>query len=164
VLDIATTLISGDHAGAVRMAARTAGIDRFESGSSPENKVARVRSAQDGGARVLAVGDGVNDAAALAAADVGVAMASGSDVTLHAADIVIRAPHLGAVPDAIELARATLARIRENLTFAVLYNVAAVPLAAAGLLSPFYAAIAMSASSLIVTANAVRLQSWKPRT
>ena len=164
VLDIATILISGDHAGAVRMAARTAGIDRFESGSSPEDKVARVRAARDGGARVLAVGDGVNDAAALAAADVGVAMASGSDVTLHAADIVIRAPHLGAVPDAIELARATLARIRENLTFAVLYNVAAVPLAAAGLLSPFYAAIAMSASSLIVTANAVRLQRWKPRT
>jgi Cu+-exporting ATPase len=109
-------------------------------------------------------GDGVNDAAALSAADVGVAMARGSDAALHAADAAIRAPRLGALADLVELSRATLRRIRENLSFALAYNALAIPLAIVGILEPLQAAIAMSLSSLVVTANAVRLLRWTPAT
>jgi len=105
----------------------------------------------------------VNDAAALAAADLGVAMSRGADVAVHAADVVVRAPRLGAIADAVGLARTTLRRVRENLALAVAYNAIAVPLAALGLLDPLPAAIAMSLSSLVVTGNAVRLLGWKPR-
>ena len=111
---------------------------------------------------MIAVGDGINDAAALAAADVGVGIARGSDVTIHAADVVIGASRLGALADWIELSRATLRRIRENLGIALGYNALAIPFAAAGVLEPLHAAIAMSLSSLVVTANAVRLLRWRP--
>jgi cation transport ATPase len=90
-------------------------------------------------------------------------MAGGTDTALHAADAVIRAPRLGALADGVGLSRAALARIRENLAFALLYNLVAVPLAATGVLQPLAAAIAMSLSSLAVTGNAVRLLRWKPR-
>jgi len=90
-------------------------------------------------------------------------MGRGADVAVHAADVVIRAPRLEAVPDLIALARATLRRVRENLAFAVLYNAIAIPLAAAGRLEPLPAAIAMSLSSLVVTANSIRLLRWTPR-
>jgi Cu2+-exporting ATPase len=156
-LGLAVELVSGDHAGAVALAAGAAGIERTLAAASPEAKVARIRAARAAGEATLALGDGVNDAAALGAADVGVAMAAGSDVTLHAADAVISAPRLGAAADLIELSRATRARIRENLAFAVAYNAIAVPLAIAGILGPLSAAIAMSLSSLVVTGNAVRL-------
>jgi Cu+-exporting ATPase len=155
-LGVRSALVTGDHAGAARLAARRAGIGDAESGVSPEGKVARVLAEQRAGARVLAVGDGSNDAAALATADVGIAFARGADVPLHAADVVVRAPRLGAVPDAIELARATLRRIRQGLAIAVAYNAVAVPLAAFGVLQPLSAAVAMSLSSLVVTANALR--------
>ena len=89
--------------------------------------------------------------------------AQGADVSLQAADLVVRAPRLGAVADAVELARSALRRIKENLALAVLYNACAVPLAAAGVLRPLTAAIAMSLSSLVVTGNAVRLLPWRPR-
>jgi Cu+-exporting ATPase len=131
-------------------------------GASPEAKVERIRAARAAGEVVLALGDGINDAAALAAADLGVAMAGGSDVTLHAADAVISAPRLGAAADLVELARATGSRIRENLTLAVAYNAVAVPLAIAGVIGPLTAAIAMSLSSLAVTGNAIRLLRWRP--
>jgi Cu+-exporting ATPase len=90
-------------------------------------------------------------------------MGQGADVALHAADVVVRAPRVGAIADAIGLARATLRRMRQNLAVAVLYNACAVPLAALGLLDPLPAAIAMSLSSLVVTGNAVRLLAWRPR-
>ncbi|HME72890.1 MAG TPA: hypothetical protein VKM54_23920, partial [Myxococcota bacterium] len=112
---------------------------------------------------VLLAGDGVNDAAALAAADVGVAFARGADVAIHAADVIVNAPRLGALADAVEVARATLSRIRENLAMALLYNAVAVPLAAMGFLHPLSAAIAMGLSSLAVTANSLRLLGWHSR-
>jgi P-type E1-E2 ATPase len=111
---------------------------------------------------VLAVGDGLNDAAFLAAADCGVAMARGSEITLAAADAVVRSPRLGAIADLLALSRACLARIRENFAFAMLYNLVAVPLAVAGVLHPLGAAIAMALSSLTVTANSMRLLRFDP--
>ncbi|HEY5657972.1 MAG TPA: cation-translocating P-type ATPase [Myxococcota bacterium] len=155
------SLLSGDSAPAVAIAAARAGIDASEAELTPEAKVARVTQLRERGGIIAMVGDGINDAAALAAADVGVAMARGSDVTLQAADLVVRSPRLGAVPDAIALARATLRRIRENLGFALAYNALAIPLAVLGVLQPLHAAIAMSLSSLVVTGNAARLLRWR---
>jgi heavy metal translocating P-type ATPase len=154
-------LLSGDHAPAVVIAASRAGIDESEAELTPEAKVARVAQLRAGGDVIVMVGDGINDAAALAAADVGVAMARGSDITLQAADLVVRSPRLGAVPDAVALSRATLRRIRENLGFALAYNAVAIPLAVIGVLQPLHAAIAMSLSSLVVTGNAARLLRWR---
>jgi Cu+-exporting ATPase len=154
-------LLSGDHAPAVAIAAARAGIAASEAELTPEAKVTRVAQLREGGDTIAMVGDGINDAAALAAADVGVAMARGSDVTLQAADLVVRSPRLGAVPDAIALSRATLRRIRENLGFALAYNALAIPLAVFGVLQPLHAAIAMSLSSLVVTGNAARLLRWQ---
>jgi len=162
-LGLSVTLVSGDHADAVALAAARAGIDESYAGVRPEEKVGHVRRVREAGHSVLMAGDGINDAAALAAADVGFAMGRGADVAIHAADVIVRAPRLGAIADAVGLARATLRRVRENLGFAVLYNVIAIPLAAFGTLDPLPAAIAMSLSSLVVTGNAVRLLAWKPR-
>ena len=165
-LGVGTTLVSGDHLRAVLRASGAAGIERCAADVSPEGKVETVRAARAAareGQRVVFAGDGLNDAAALAAADVGIAFAEGSDVTLHAADVVVTAPRLGALPDAVELARSAGRRIRENLGLALLYNAVAVPLAAAGVLRPLGAAIAMSLSSLVVTGNAIRLLRWRPR-
>lgn len=163
-LGVSASLVSGDHPHAVRLAALRAGIDDFSAGVTPEAKLARVESLRrdhPGGNAILAVGDGINDAAALAAADVGIAIAHGSDVTVHAADVVVGASRLAALADLVALSRSTLRRIRENLGFAVAYNVVAVPLAAAGVLEPLHAAVAMSLSSLVVTGNAVRLLRWR---
>jgi P-type E1-E2 ATPase len=166
-LALEVALVSGDHAAAVACAATRAGIPDWQAGVSPEGKLENVRQRRaaplaDAPRRVLMVGDGVNDAAALSAADVGVAFARGADVAIHAADVIVRATRLGAVPDAIELARATLRRIRENLSIALLYNAIAVPLAASGVLHPLASAIAMGLSSLVVTANSTRLLRWRP--
>jgi Cu+-exporting ATPase len=130
---------------------------------TPEGKVEFLALRRAAGQRVLMVGDGVNDAAALAAGEAGMAFARGADVALHASDAVIRSPRLGAVADAVSLSRAMLRRIHENLVMALGYNAVAVPLAALGLLTPLAAAIAMSLSSLAVTGNAVRLMSFRPR-
>lgn len=162
-LGLDVRLLSGDQPRAVALAAQRAGIGHFESGVTPTEKVERIGRLRDAGARILMVGDGLNDAAGLAAADVGAAMAHGSDATLDAADVVIRASRLGAVSDTVGLARATLRRIRENLGFALAYNALAIPLAMSGTLRPLHAAIAMSLSSLLVTANAARLLRWKDR-
>ena len=166
-LGIEVALVSGDHRAAVAQAAARAGIVEYAAEVSPAGKVDAVRAHRSAGAKgsrtVLLAGDGVNDAAALAAADVGVAFARGADVAIHAADVIVHAPHLGALADAVEVARATLGRIRENLALALLYNVVAVPLAATGFLHPLSAAIAMGLSSLAVTANSLRLLGWHSR-
>jgi Cu+-exporting ATPase len=164
-LRVGVALVSGDHAAAVASAAVRAGIPEWSSGVLPEDKVCAVQrrraEAPDGPRRVLMVGDGVNDAAALAAADVAIAFARGADVAIHAADVIVQAPRLGAVPDAVELSRVTLRRIRENLGLALLYNAVAIPLAAAGVLHPLQSAIAMGLSSLVVSANSLRLLRWR---
>lgn len=160
-MGVALELVSGDQPRAVALAASRANIARTRSGVRPEEKVARVTALRESGHRTLMAGDGLNDTAALAAADVGVAMARGSDATLHAADVVIRSPRLGAVADLVGLSRATLQRIRENMGFALAYNAVAIPLAMAGVLHPLYAALAMSLSSLVVTGNAARLLRWR---
>jgi len=154
---IGVELVSGDHARAVALAAQCAGIAEYAASASPEQKLARVRARREAGESVLAVGDGLNDAAFLAAADCGIAMARGSEITLAAADAVVRSPRLGAIADLLALSRACLARIHENFGFALLYNAIAVPLAVAGVLHPLGAAIAMALSSLTVTANSMRL-------
>ena len=160
---ISAALVSGDHDGAARAAARAAGIEDVQSGASPEAKLARVQAERARGAHVVFAGDGINDAAALAAADLGFAFAHGSDVTLLAADVVSHVPRLESLAEALELARCALRRIRENLGIAVLYNAVAVPLAIAGVIGPFTAALAMSASSLVVTGNALRMRRFGRR-
>jgi Cu2+-exporting ATPase len=162
-LGVEVSLLSGDQPCAVRLAAERTGIEDWCAAVSPEGKVDRVRARRREGRRVLVVGDGVNDAAALAAGDVGMAFARGADVALHAADAVIRSPRLGAVADALSLSRTMLRRIRENLGLALGYNAVAVPLAALGWLTPLTAAIAMSLSSLAVTGNALRLLRFRPQ-
>ncbi len=160
-LGVSVALVSGDHARAVEGAASRAGIADASAEVSPAGKVDRVRAAREAGARVLVAGDGINDAAALGAADVGVAMARGADVTIHAADAVIRSPRLGALADLVALARDALRRVRQNLGIAIVYNAVAVPLAATGVLEPLAAAVAMSLSSLVVVGNSVRLLRWR---
>ena len=162
-------MLSGDTPQAARHVARLVGIDRAEGGLSPEAKAERVMRLRDdlrGAGSVVFVGDGVNDAPALASADVGVAMGSGADVALETADITLLSGGLAAVPRAIDLARATMTNVRQNLLLAFLYNILAIPVAAGVLYpllghvtSPMLAAAAMSASSLSVIANALRLKS-----
>jgi P-type E1-E2 ATPase len=161
-LGLRVALLSGDHAEAVAHAAARAGVAEAHAEQSPEAKLERLARLRSAGRRILAAGDGINDAALLAAADVGAAMARGSDVALHAAHLVIRAPRLGALADAVELSRAALRRIRQNLALALAYNAAAIPLAMAGVLEPLHAALAMGLSSLLVTANSARLLRWRP--
>ena len=166
---IAVEMLSGDTPQAARHVAKLVGIDRAEGGLSPEAKAERVMRLRDdlrGAGSVAFIGDGVNDAPALASADVGVAMGSGADVALETAELTLLSGGLGAVPRAISLARATMQNVRQNLLLAFLYNVLAIPVAAGVLYpllghvtSPMLAAAAMSVSSLSVIANALRLRS-----
>ncbi len=151
-------LLTGDSAVVAGEIARKVAISEVYANVLPEGKVAQVRALQRDGHRVVFVGDGVNDAAALAAADLGIAMGSGTDVAMEASDITLLRPDPRAAADAVRLARATLRTIRGNLFWAFAYNVAAIPLAAAGFLNPVIAAAAMAGSSLFVAANSLRLR------
>ncbi|GAA3036074.1 heavy metal translocating P-type ATPase [Microbacterium dextranolyticum] len=151
-------LLTGDNEGAARAAAAAAGIDHVVAGVLPEEKVIEIRRLQSGGHRVAMVGDGVNDAAALATADLGLAMGGGADAAMHASDIALAGTGLAPVVTAISLSRRTMRIIRGNLFWAFAYNVAALPLAALGLLNPMIAGAAMAFSSVFVVLNSLRLR------
>ena len=151
-------LVTGDNPGAARAVAGGLGIDDVVADVRPEQKLDEVRRRQAAGLRVAMVGDGVNDAAALAAADLGIAMGGGTDAAKHASDITLTAGSPLAVADALELSRRTLRVIRGNLFWAFAYNVAALPLAVAGVLNPMVAAAAMAFSSVFVVLNSLRLR------
>ena len=151
-------LLTGDSEAAARAVAAETGVDEVIAGALPDDKVAVIQDLQARGRSVAMVGDGVNDGPALAAADLGLAMGSGTDVAICAADLILLRDDLGVVPDAIRLARATFRTIRRNLAWAFGYNIAAIPLAAAGFLNPLIAGAAMAASSAFVVGNSVRLR------
>ncbi|MFD5792378.1 heavy metal translocating P-type ATPase [Streptomyces diastatochromogenes] len=161
-LGVRPVLATGDREAPARAVASALGIDEVHARRTPEDKAALVRDLRAQGYRVAVVGDGVNDAAALAGADLGIAMGSGTDVAIGAADVTLVRGDIEALADAIRLARRTLGTIRANLLWAFGYNVVTVPLAMVGLLNPMLAAAAMSASSVLVVTNSLRLRAWQP--
>ncbi|SHM33280.1 heavy metal translocating P-type ATPase [Vreelandella subglaciescola] len=156
-------LLSGDTPGAVGELAATLGIATWHAGQSPENKLERIQALQATGERVAMVGDGINDVPVLAGADVAIAMNGATDLARTRADAVLLSPRLSRIDEAVEIARATRRIMKQNMAWSVCYNVAALPLAAIGLVPPWLAAIGMSLSSLIVVGNALRLTRWKTR-
>lgn len=163
-------LLSGDHLAAATHIANRVGIEQVRAGLSPQEKIAHVQALQHAGATVAMIGDGVNDAPALAAADVSIAMGQGTRLAHTAAAIVLLAPRLHAIVAGINIARATRRVVRQNIAFAIAYNVIVLPLAAFGWVTPWIGALGMSLSSVAVTANALRmrapnrppaLHSWK---
>ncbi len=163
-LGLRPVLLTGDNGAAAATVAREVGIEAADvvAGVLPAGKVDEVRRLQAAGRVVAMVGDGVNDAAALAAADLGLAMGTGTDVAIEASDLTLVRGDLRTAADAIRLSRATLRVIKQNLGWAFGYNVAALPLAAAGLLNPMIAGAAMAASSVLVVTNSLRLRRFRP--
>lgn len=155
---LTTVLLTGDSAAAGARIAAELGIERVHAGVAPAQKADVVRELQATGEKVAMVGDGINDAVALATADLGLALVSGTDIALKAADIILVRDDLHVIPDAITISRKTLRTIRTNLGWAFGYNIAAIPIAAAGLLNPLIAAAAMSLSSVLVVYNSLRIQ------
>jgi Cu+-exporting ATPase len=155
-------LLTGDNERAARAVAAEVGIDEVIAGVLPAGKAAVIQRLQGDGRVVAMAGDGVNDAAALAQADLGLAMGTGTDAAIEAADLTLVRGDLLAVPDAIALSRRTLATIKGNLFWAFGYNAAAIPLAALGLLNPLIAAAAMAFSSIFVVSNSLRLRRFQP--
>ncbi len=159
---IATVMLSGDNRGAAETAAHALGIERVIAEVLPADKARHVGELKAEGTTVAMVGDGVNDAPALAAADVGIAMSSGSDVAMHTAGVTLMRGDPALVADAIDISKRTYAKIRQNLFWAFIYNVVGIPLAALGFLSPVIAGAAMAFSSVSVVTNALTLKRWKP--
>ena len=161
-LGLQVVMLTGDNAVTARAIAAAAGVAHFEAEQRPEDKAAWIRSATADGRTVGMVGDGVNDAPALAAAAVSFAIGAGAEVAIRAADVTLVRDDLNAVADAISLSRATVRKIRQNLFFAFIYNVLGLPLAALGLMNPVIAGAAMAMSSVSVVTNALLLRRWRP--
>lgn len=159
---IRTHLITGDNAGSAQRVAQALGIDQLEAKVLPADKAARVMALKQQGAVVAMVGDGINDAPALAAADVGIAMGTGTDVAMQAAGITLMRGDPRLVPAALSISRHTYAKIRQNLFWAFVYNLIGIPLAAFGYLNPALAGAAMALSSVSVISNALLLKRWQP--
>ncbi|MCC7549674.1 MAG: copper-translocating P-type ATPase [Burkholderiales bacterium] len=161
-LGVETVLLTGDNARAAAAVAHALGIDKVEAEVLPADKAKAVERLRGGASKVAMVGDGINDAPALAAADVGIAMATGTDVAMHTAGVTLMRGDPALVADAIDISRHTYAKIRQNLFWAFVYNVIGIPLAASGLLSPVLAGAAMALSSVSVVGNALLLARWRP--
>jgi Cu+-exporting ATPase len=160
-MNIDVVMLTGDNAATAKAIAASAGVSSYRAQVQPGEKAAAVAEFKTGGRVVGMVGDGVNDAPALAAADVSFAIGAGSDVALEVADIALMRNDLLSVVDAISLSRATLGKIRQNLFFAFIYNVLGIPLAAAGMLNPVIAGAAMALSSISVVSNSLLLRRWR---
>ncbi|MGY1954112.1 heavy metal translocating P-type ATPase [Pseudomonas pergaminensis] len=159
---ITSHLLTGDNRGSARVVAHALGIDDVHAEVLPADKAATVAELKKTGV-VAMVGDGINDAPALAAADIGIAMGGGTDVAMHAAGITLMRGDPRLVPAALEISRKTYAKIRQNLFWAFVYNLIGIPLAAFGLLNPVLAGAAMALSSVSVVSNALLLKTWKPK-
>ena len=162
-LRIKTVLLTGDNQGSADAVGKLLGVDRVTANMLPADKAASIAALRAAGEGVAMVGDGINDAPALAAADVGIAMSSGTDVAMHAAGITLMRGDPALVADAIAISRRTYSKIRQNLFWAFVYNVIGIPLAAFGLLNPMVAGAAMAFSSVSVISNALLLRRWKPQ-
>ena len=163
-LGVNVVMLTGDHRDVAESMAREAGITEVIAGATPESKTDTVNALRRGGKIVGMAGDGINDAPALAAADVSFAIGGGADVAIEAADITLMQSDPAGIADAISLSRATMRKIRQNLFFAFFYNSMGIPFAALGLLNPVIAGAAMALSSVSVVTNALLLRSWKPGT
>ncbi len=160
---IRTVMITGDTEIAAKNIADQVGVDEFQARVQPEGKNQIVNELQEQGYKVAMVGDGINDAPALAAAELGIAMGSGADVALETAGVTLMRSEPRMIPAALDISKATLRKIRQNLFWAFIYNVIGIPLAALGLLSPVIAGAAMAMSSVSVVTNAMLLRRWKPK-
>ena len=161
-LGLTPILLTGDNAAVAQEVAARVGIDRVHAEVTPADKVALIAELRQEGRVVAMVGDGINDAAALAASDLGIAMGTGADVAIEASDLTLVKGDLATAVDAVRLSRATLRTIKGNLFWAFAYNVAAIPLAALGFLNPLIAGAAMAFSSVFVVTNSLRLRSFDP--
>jgi len=157
-------MLTGDNFATAGAIARQAGILAYTAEVLPQEKAAQVKVMKASGKIVGMVGDGINDAPALALADVSFAVGAGSDVAIEAADITLMRNDLMSVADAISLSHTTLRKIRQNLFFAFIYNILGIPLAAIGLLNPVIAGAAMAMSSVSVVSNSLLLKRWRPDT
>jgi Cu2+-exporting ATPase len=159
-----TVLLTGDHTEAAEQVSVKLAIADYRANQSPADKAIWINKQQQSGHKVMMIGDGINDAPALSAADVGCAMAGGTDIALETSDLVLTKPNLGRLYEAIFIARKSLQVIKQNLFWAFAYNLVTIPLAASGTLAPIWAAVAMVGSSVLVVSNSLRLGRMVRRT